>query len=398
MDQSTSERIPRPVWLVGTATALILFGDQALYAILPTCASEYGLVPFQVGLILSLNRWVRLLTNHLAERLVHRVSPTRLLLVGFGLGVVLTFTYAATPVFAIFLIARLLWGLCWSLIRQVGIMTSVDCSTEANKGEVVGLYSGLARIGSFVGMVVGGALYDTLGLGFSLTFILLGIASLFSLPLGAVARRGLRSHESVFRNPPPESQPGQVFGLLACAFVIGCVGPGVIVSTLGLILKWRVGEGFTVFGVFIGVATLTGLLLSTRYMLNALTARKLGALLDRTGHHMGTVVCFCVATVLLLAATYVSSVLALAGLVFAFFVCATSINVALMAEAGRAGSRPFALYASASDFGAAVGPVLAWTIYHLSHSPTLSLAVGCCIYAVGALFAYARLRRSGARD
>jgi len=394
LGQGTSERISRPVWLVGTATALILFGDQALYTILPTCADTFGLVPFQVGLILSVNRWVRLLTNHVAERLVHRVSPTRLLLAGFGLGVLLTFTYSATPVFAVFLGARLLWGLCWSLIRQVGIMTSVDCSTDANKGEVVGLYNGLARMGSFIGMVAGGALYDTLGLGFSLTFILLGIASLFSLPLGAVARRGLRSHESVFRNPPPESRSGNVLGLLVCAFVIGCVGPGIIVSTLGFILKSRVGESVGVLGMTVGVATLTGLLLASRYVINTVGAPGLGALLDRTGHHMGTVVCFCVATVLLLAATYVSNVVALACLIVAFFVCATSINVALMSEAGRAGSRPFAQYASASDFGAAVGPMLAWTLFEFVQSPTRAFAIGSAFFAVGALFAWIRLSRA----
>ena len=48
---------------------------------------------------------------------------------------------------------------------------------------------------------------------------------------------------------------------------------------------------------------------------------------------------------------------------------------------------------TASDFGCAVGPLLAWTVYHFIPSPTLTLAIACCIYAVGALVAYVRMRR-----
>jgi len=192
-DQANPNNLRRPVWLVGSATALSLFGDQALYVILPTCADKLGLVPFQIGLLLSVNRWVRLLTNHLAERLVRRFSPTRLLLIALTLGALLTLLYSKQPVFIILLIARMLWGLCWSFIRQVGIMTSVDCSSEQTKGRIVGLYNGIARTGSFVGMTVGGVLYDLfrfgldLGfkVGFSLTFVLLGAASFLSLPFGA---------------------------------------------------------------------------------------------------------------------------------------------------------------------------------------------------------------------
>ena len=403
------KHLRRPVWLIGTATALSLFGDQALYVILPTCADKLGLIPFEVGLLLSINRWVRLLTNHLAERLVRRFSPTKLLLIALTLGAVLALVYSTQPIFAILLIARMLWGLCWSFIRQVGIMTSVDCSTEQNKGQIIGLYNGIARTGSFIGMTVGGALYDLLRLGalfglelwagvgfargFTLTFVIFGVLSFLALPFGAVARRGLKSIESHFQRPPAEHTSNNVFGLLACAFIIGCVGPGVIVSTLGLILKWYVGDSVSMFGNPVGVATLTGLLLSTRYAINTLGAPTLGALLDRTSHHVGTVVCFCLATLILLAATYTSSVLVLACLVPAFFACATSINVALMAEAGRAGSRAFTRYATASDFGCAVGPLLAWTIYQFVPSPTLTLAVACCFYAAGALVAYARMRR-----
>jgi len=58
------------VGLVGGATAFSLLGDQALYAVLPVYLEPLGLSAIQVGVLLSANRWVRLLTNHLAHRIL----------------------------------------------------------------------------------------------------------------------------------------------------------------------------------------------------------------------------------------------------------------------------------------------------------------------------------------
>ncbi len=59
----------RSVILIATAVAFSLLGDQALYAVLPIHFKTLGLFPYQVGILLSLNRWIRLITNHLAERM-----------------------------------------------------------------------------------------------------------------------------------------------------------------------------------------------------------------------------------------------------------------------------------------------------------------------------------------
>ena len=62
----------KKVALVGIATAFSLLGDQVLYSVLPVYFDELGLMPIQVGLILSANRWIRLITNHFAHRMVQR--------------------------------------------------------------------------------------------------------------------------------------------------------------------------------------------------------------------------------------------------------------------------------------------------------------------------------------
>ena len=62
----------KPVVFGGIATALSLLGDQVLYSGLPVYFDELGLAPIEVGLILSVNRWIRLITNHFAYRMAER--------------------------------------------------------------------------------------------------------------------------------------------------------------------------------------------------------------------------------------------------------------------------------------------------------------------------------------
>ena len=132
-------RPSRPVVLIALATAFSLLGDQTLYSVLPTYYTELGLMPYQVGLILSVNRWIRLLTNHLAERLTRYYNLTGLAVLALVLGAGTTFVYGINALFPILLAARILWGLSWSFIRQIGLMTVVDSSpfrSESSRAKV----------------------------------------------------------------------------------------------------------------------------------------------------------------------------------------------------------------------------------------------------------------------
>lgn len=57
----------RPIISISVITALALLGDSLLYSLLPLYAGTLGLSTFMVGLLLSANRWVRLVTNSLAS-------------------------------------------------------------------------------------------------------------------------------------------------------------------------------------------------------------------------------------------------------------------------------------------------------------------------------------------
>jgi len=75
----------------------------------------------------------------------------------------LTVLYGVVSPFALFLAGRLLWGLCWSFIRQSGLMTVSRCASVENLGEAVGFYNGISRVGSVVGNALGGWAFARLG-------------------------------------------------------------------------------------------------------------------------------------------------------------------------------------------------------------------------------------------
>ncbi|MEE2752560.1 MAG: hypothetical protein VX910_01150 [Candidatus Latescibacterota bacterium] len=120
--------VSRPAFLISVATAFSLLGDQMLYSVLPTYFTEIGLMPYQVGLVLSANRFIRLITNHLAEHFCRRIRLNILIVLAFGVGAGVTAAYAHVTHFGLLILARMIWGLCWSFIRQIGLMTVVESS------------------------------------------------------------------------------------------------------------------------------------------------------------------------------------------------------------------------------------------------------------------------------
>ena len=290
------------VVFIALATAFSLLGDQMLYSVLPTHYAEIGLMPYQVGIILSVNRWVRLITNTLAEKLCQRYNLTALMTGSLILGAVLTAVYGVFTSFPILLTARMLWGLSWSFIRQIGLMTVVDTTPPSMIGHRMGFYNGVSRLGSLAGNSLGGLAHDIIG--FTLTLFLFAIISLLGTPLGWLARRAVL-HESQKKESVEDS--GWVPKLMICGFVIGCVGPGILMSTLGVVLVETVGTSLNLLGMVIGVATLNGLLLSSRWIADAIGAPFLGHISDRLGRRRSAIIYFGIGMLALFSASITSN-------------------------------------------------------------------------------------------
>jgi hypothetical protein len=164
------------------------------------------------------------------------------------------------------------------------------------------------------------------------------------------------------------------------------VGQGLLASTLGLVLSEAVGPSWVVAGTAIGVASLTGLVLASRWIAD-LTAPAMGALTDRFGRRVAGSLYFLVGFVALVGAGYAVGPLWITALIFAFYLAATGVNVCLTAQAGLLGSRAVAAYVTASDLGSAVGPNLGWLGLQLGLSSDLVFGLGAGLYAIGAMAA-----------
>lgn len=372
----------KSVTLAAGATAFSLLGDQALYAILPTYYLELGLLPIQVGILLAANRFVRVFINHWVERLCQRYPPSWLFAAALAGGALLSAVYALLPFFSILLLARLLWGICWSFIRQIGITTVVESVEAGHLGRSIGMYSVLTRVGSVSGNFIGALGHDLIG--FTGIFLVFALISGLAVPLGPLARRALPAGAEKKDREIRGRTAG--LGVICGGFTLGFVGQGMILSTLGLVLKETVGDGLDLGGVFVGVATLTGALMSSRWLVD-LTAPLLGAFSDRVGRRQAGVIFFIAGAVALGLAALGTGLLYLGASVLLFFFCAAGAGVVISAEAGSRGSRAVASYATAADAGACAGPLLAWTMPGLELPTLLIFICGGIFYVIAGLVA-----------
>jgi MFS family permease len=156
---------------------------------------------------------------------------------------------------------------------------------------------------------------------------------------------------------------------------------GVLIATASLFLARRLGNFDFLSGVGIRIGTIAGLLLALRWTSDILFAPGIGWMADRLGQVRSLVVLVCVLLVSLMGAVNFSGPLLVVFLAF-LFVSSAGLNVTLNAQANALSTqmeRPhiyLGVYATAIDGGAAVGPLLAYSIGALAGFGNLYLAAG----------------------
>jgi predicted MFS family arabinose efflux permease len=377
MERNHAQR--RSVVLVATATAFSLLGDQALYAVLPVYYEALGIAALEVGVLLSANRWIRLLTNGLAHRFATgSVRDGALFAVALTVGVLTTVAYAVTSAFALLLVARLAWGLAWSFIRHLGVAAIMRGTGSERPGRTMGTYNGISRAGSVAGLLGGALLVDLLG--FRDGMLALAVLSLVSVPLGIA---GYRRGASLPGAPSAADRLPLALGLGGLA--VGSVGPGFVMSTLGAALVGYgagaplIGDGQGADSWGLTAATLSGLLLGARYAMDALAAPWLGGLADRDAYRASAGY-FLIGGLALLVAATKPPLPVFMVLVLAFFICGTGLQAGLAGTARRYGSGAFARYVTLSDLGSALGPIIGWSVVAWLNDPLPVLALGGVVY------------------
>lgn len=162
------------------STFFVGFGGGVVFPILPNLGAVLGISSFMVGIILSANRWVRLVANAPAGALVDRIGTRKPFVVGLAIEAVGTLGYVVAlrlhelttiVIFGVdltapagwFVAARVLWGLGSAMVFATAYTIAADVSDSSSMGTDMGVVRGGILLGFPAGLVLGGIVSDLAG-------------------------------------------------------------------------------------------------------------------------------------------------------------------------------------------------------------------------------------------
>lgn len=237
---------PSVRYVVGSLVAGVFFGGLGggvAFPTLPTLGPLLGISPFLVGVILSVNRFTRLVMNTPAGQILDRVGTRRPMIAGFTLQGLAPFGYVLglhadrLPVSsaAVFLGSRAVWGFGSAFVFVGAFSTITHVTTTENRGKWIGYMRGGQSLGFPTGLVVGGLLTDAYG--YDIAFAVAGVTGLLAAVVAflvlpdvspAVEASALRDLPAIVRADPRIAAVGTV------NFVVRFLFAGVLLSTVVL--------------------------------------------------------------------------------------------------------------------------------------------------------------------
>lgn len=195
-------------------------------------------------------------------------------------------------------------------------------------------------------------------------------------------------------SPVPELtrfQRRQILTACVTYFAFHTVMSGIPVGSMGYFLSQKLPDGLTIAGVAIGIATLNGVIISTRWA-TAVAAPYFGYLGDRHGREGVVLVAIPICLVSLMLLAFPASLLAtVLFLPLAFAATGASITaldamVGALASANRRAT-VMSMYATWQDVGSAIRPLVAYAA--LEFTSLMLVYIGGAVLMVGALAAFA---------
>ena len=149
------------------STFFIGFGGGVIFPILPNLGKVLGISPFLVGLILSANRFSRLVANAPAGSLVDRMGTRKPFVIGMLIQGISTGGYVIAMIAPLpeawFMGARILWGIGSALVFATAYTIADDISDGGSRGSNMGLIRGGVLFGFPTGVVLGGLVSELAG-------------------------------------------------------------------------------------------------------------------------------------------------------------------------------------------------------------------------------------------
>lgn len=210
----TSPPKKSPRYVVGSIALGVFFGGLGggvAFPTLPKLGLILGISPFVVSVILSMNRFTRLVMNAPAGQLLDRIGARRPMVAGFFIQALAPFGYilglhtdslplVVSPT-AVFIASRMLWGIGSAFVLVGAFSMVTHITTTANRGRWTGVMRGAQTLGFPAGLASGGVLTDLYGYDAAFFLagcagMLSGIVALFAVPnvdASVKARGGVRT-------------------------------------------------------------------------------------------------------------------------------------------------------------------------------------------------------------
>ena len=381
--------IPAGMVYAVSPTAFVIMGDSLMYVVLPTAAIEFGLgetlglaTSFWIGLALSINRFIRLVSNAFAATVYYRFGVRWPYVISVALGALTTLAYGLASGLVILLISRALWGVSFSFLRLGAHLTAFSVGTSQMRGRLIGFFTAGSRGGSLLAVTAGAVLFEQTSRGIAFTVLaglgILGLIMAFRVP-NLKPRRSRNTGAGSFRNMgiwdlavsrlPDHARRIRLplLSISLMSFAVAFAANGLVIATLSTYVAELAEKDSRVFGVSIAVVTLAGLLIGVRWFADLGLALPLGHLSDRLGRRR-SIAYGMVAVVAALAviSTY-DTIEVLVVVMPIMFIVAVGLNTSLDAAIGEASPnaiRPAAMarYSTWQDLGAALGPVTGFLI------------------------------------
>jgi MFS family permease len=265
MSDATEDRDQREVRRVVFGLVAGVFaggvGGGVAFPTLPALGGVLGISPLVVGVILSVNRFTRLLMNAPAGAILDRRGTRRPMVAGFALMAFAPFGYVlglnagaiplATPA-TIFVLSRIVWGVGSAFVFVGAFSTVTHVTTPANRGKWVGYMRGGQSLGFPTGLVVGGLVTDAYG--YEAAFLVAGGAGVAAAVVAAAVLPDVSADVDAGARirdlPGVVRADSRVFGVGVVNLVVRFLFAGVLLSTVVLYTDS--------FGIRIGLLSATG--------------------------------------------------------------------------------------------------------------------------------------------
>lgn len=369
-------------------TAAVIMGDSLMYVVLPVAAADFGVgdrlglaASFWIGLALSINRFIRLVSNAAAASVYQRFGVRWPFVASIAAGALTTLAYGIGRGLAPLLLARAAWGVSYSFMRLAAYLTAFGVGTAHMRGRLLGFFNSGQRLGSLIAVTAGAMLFQAASR--QATFAALAAIGLVGavvasqvpdLRPGRAAPAGNRLRDrldpwslAVSRLPHEDrALRTTLLSISLMRFATAFAANGLAIATVAPYLSEIAGDDQTVFGA-LTVVTLAGLLVGFRWFSDLGLGVPLGHLSDRIGRRPSIAIGMAgMFAPLALIAAFDSIVAAVIGLPL-LFIAAVGTNTALdaaMGETAPASARASAMgrYSTWQDLGSALGPFAGFLI------------------------------------